>query len=284
MSWIRSAGSGYGQWNYRTRGLAGLHSEAYPEIRESINQLGFPGGSDGKVSACNVGDSGLIPGLGRSPGEGNGNPLQYFCLENPMDGGAWWATVHGVAKCRTWLSDFTSSHQPVSKRVRALGVVGGQWFQSVFPSIPAPNKYTHSQSTLIAAEARKHTASEYTGSWLLRPEKLFPDLDFSALSYAICLLSKGPTALTWGQTEHPEFPKKLLGGWHGLWLYPFVVVLNNCYLFTYLLLSVLGPHKRFLCGLFPSWGKCGLPASVGGRASHCPACSRGMRTRGWLAQ
>ena len=52
---------------------------------------GFPGGSDNKVSACNVGDPGSIPGLGRSPGEGNGNPLQYSCLENSMDGGAWWA-------------------------------------------------------------------------------------------------------------------------------------------------------------------------------------------------
>ena len=50
---------------------------------------------------------GLIPGLGRSPGEGNGNPLQYSCLENPMDGGAWWAAVHGVTKSRTRLSDFT---------------------------------------------------------------------------------------------------------------------------------------------------------------------------------
>ena len=51
--------------------------------------LGFPGGSEGKVSACNVGDPGSIPGLGRSPGEGNGNPLQYSCLENPMDRRAW---------------------------------------------------------------------------------------------------------------------------------------------------------------------------------------------------
>ena len=51
--------------------------------------LGFPGGSDAKASASNVGDLGSIPGLGRSPGEGNGNPLQHFCLENPMDGGAW---------------------------------------------------------------------------------------------------------------------------------------------------------------------------------------------------
>ena len=62
------------------------------------------------VSAWNVGDPGSIPGLGRSPGERNGNPLQYSCLENPMEGGAWWATVHGVAKSRTRLSDFTPSH------------------------------------------------------------------------------------------------------------------------------------------------------------------------------
>ena len=70
--------------------------------------LGFPGGSEGKASACNAGDLGSIPGSGRSPGEGNGNPLQYSCLENSMDRGAWWATVHGVAKSRTGLSGFTS--------------------------------------------------------------------------------------------------------------------------------------------------------------------------------
>ena len=63
--------------------------------------LGFPGGSDSKASACNAGDPGSIPGSGRSPGEGNGNPLQYLCLENSMDGGAWWATVHGVAESDT---------------------------------------------------------------------------------------------------------------------------------------------------------------------------------------
>ena len=65
----------------------------------------FPGGSDGKVSACNAGDPGSIPGSGRSPGEGNGNPLQYSCLENPMDWEACWATVHGVAESDTteWL-------------------------------------------------------------------------------------------------------------------------------------------------------------------------------------
>ena len=60
--------------------------------------MGFPGGSDGKESACNAGDLGLIPGLGGSPGGGNGYSLQYSYLENPVDRGAWWATVHGVAK------------------------------------------------------------------------------------------------------------------------------------------------------------------------------------------
>ena len=63
--------------------------------------VGFPGGSEDKASACSVGDLGSIPGLGRSPGEGNGDLLQYSCLENPMDRGAWWATVHRVTKSRT---------------------------------------------------------------------------------------------------------------------------------------------------------------------------------------
>ena len=65
----------------------------------------FPGGSDGKASAYNAGDPGPIPGLGRSPGEGNETPLQYSFLENPMDGRFWQAIVQGVAKSRTRLSD-----------------------------------------------------------------------------------------------------------------------------------------------------------------------------------
>ena len=68
--------------------------------------LGFPGGSDGKESACSVGDPSSIPGSGRSPGEGNGNPLQYSCLKTPMNGGVWQAIVHEVAKSQTRLSDF----------------------------------------------------------------------------------------------------------------------------------------------------------------------------------
>ena len=62
----------------------------------------------------------MIPGLGRSPGEGNGNPLQYSCLENPMDGGAWWATVHGVAKSQTQLSAFTFTFLQIYSRVLSL--------------------------------------------------------------------------------------------------------------------------------------------------------------------
>ena len=75
-------------------------------MKKSLSiQTDVPGGSDGKESACNVGDPGSIPGLGRSPGEGNGYPLQYSCLENSMNRGAWWATVHGTAKSWTRLSD-----------------------------------------------------------------------------------------------------------------------------------------------------------------------------------
>ena len=75
----------------------------------------FPGGSDSKASAYNVGDLGSIPGSGRSPGEGNGNPLQYSCLENPIDREAWYATGHGVTKSRTRPRDFTFKefHQAV---------------------------------------------------------------------------------------------------------------------------------------------------------------------------
>ena len=73
-------------------------------IRNS--SMGFPAGSDSKESACNAGDLGSNHGLGRFPGEGNGKPLQYSCLENSTDRGVWWATVHGVTKSWTRLRDF----------------------------------------------------------------------------------------------------------------------------------------------------------------------------------
>ena len=78
---------------------------------------GFPGSLVGKESACNAGDLGLIPGLGRYPGDGIGSPLQYSCLENSMDRGAWWATVREVAKSRIQLSD---KHFSILTEVKVL--------------------------------------------------------------------------------------------------------------------------------------------------------------------
>ena len=73
--------------------------------------MGFPCGSDGKEPTRNVGDLGSVPGLGRSPGGGHGNPLQYSCLENPMDRGAWGAIVHGAAKSWTQLKQLSMHTQ-----------------------------------------------------------------------------------------------------------------------------------------------------------------------------
>ena len=80
------------------------------EKKKGVNTIynrGFPGDSDGK-EPCNAGNPGSIPGSGRSLREGNGNPLQYSCLENSMDRGAWRATVHGIANSRRWLSDYST--------------------------------------------------------------------------------------------------------------------------------------------------------------------------------
>ena len=85
---------------------------------------GFSGGSDGKGSAYNAGDLALIPGSGRSPGEGNGNPLQYSCLENSMDRGAWQTTVLGVAKSWTWLSNsHFHFYHPIQPREHLLNSI-----------------------------------------------------------------------------------------------------------------------------------------------------------------
>ena len=80
-----------------------LHLCIYENNGMSLLVLGFPDGLDDKDSACNAGDPSSIPGLGRFPGEGNGYPIQYSCLDNSMDRRAWKATVHGGCKCKTWL-------------------------------------------------------------------------------------------------------------------------------------------------------------------------------------
>ena len=97
--------------------------------------LGFPGGSVVKNLPDSEGDSGSIPGLGRSPEEGQGNPLQYSCLKNPMDRGAWQATVHGVTKSWTRLSDFTfklwSRASLVAQRLKRLPGMWETWVRSL---------------------------------------------------------------------------------------------------------------------------------------------------------
>ena len=106
-----------------TRNFRIMSKKPITEYPSRFNlSLGFLGGSDGKESACNAGDPSLIPGSGRSPGEGNGNPLQYSCLENPMDRGAWWATVHGVTKSWTQLRDYQKDLPTMQEtQVQSLG-------------------------------------------------------------------------------------------------------------------------------------------------------------------
>ena len=111
--------------------------------------LGFPGGSAGKESTCNAGELGLIPGLGRSPGEGKGYPLQYSGLENPMD----CMCDHGVTKSRTQLSDFhfTDAETISRKRSIALELHGGSnhtWAQDIFLAINSTSVW-HSHLTWL---------------------------------------------------------------------------------------------------------------------------------------
>ena len=90
-------------------------SPALPKVSYQLwDYKGFPGGAEVKASACNVGDLGSIPGSGRAPGEGNGNPLQCSCLENPRNRGAWGAAIYGVAQSRTRLKWLSSSSRVTS--------------------------------------------------------------------------------------------------------------------------------------------------------------------------
>ena len=116
-----------------------------------------------KASACNAGDPGLISGWGRSPGEGNGNPLQYSCLENSMDGGAWEATVHGVAKSGTRLSDFTFTFSCLSLKA---------FHGSQVPLRQCPNSRTWCTGFTIFGSGQK---ALYHHQLQLRRLSLWPD-------------------------------------------------------------------------------------------------------------
>ena len=120
---------------------------------------GFPGGSDGEESVCNVGDLGLITGSGRSPGESNGNPLQYSCLENPMDRGAWRATVHRIAKSWTqlkWLSTY-AVEQRVSMSSTTSTLVLNQVMEAEPHDREPGSTHTHSHTHPPPHLPRQHT-------------------------------------------------------------------------------------------------------------------------------
>ena len=133
--------------------------------------LGFPGSSSGKESTCNVGDLGLVPDLGRSPGEGNGNPLQYSCLENSMDGGAWQATVLGLAKSWTRLSNFTLTF-------KGYGVISSAILQALFSAVVSkPILQTHQNNpgslknliVLVSSTPAPRRAGSWRTVFLLPP-------------------------------------------------------------------------------------------------------------------
>ena len=126
------------------------------------------------MSVYNVGDPGSIPGSGRSPGEGNGNPFQYYCLENPIDRGAWKATVHGVTKSRTRLSDFTFTfHLHVLEKEMATHSIVLTWRvpgtgEPVGLQSMGSHRVGHNRSNLaaaVAAETAGQTHSKHYPQW-----------------------------------------------------------------------------------------------------------------------
>ena len=143
-----------------------------------------------KASACNAGDLGSVLGSGRSPGEGNGNPLQYSCLENPMDGGAWWATVHGVTKSRTWLSDFTFTY------------ISNTGFSCIFSRNPKfPKSSVH---TYLFQRTFQVFVLPSSQGWILNRWFTLNSIIFSHISWQMCshtLLSQN-TVISGRNTPH----------------------------------------------------------------------------------
>ena len=125
---------------------------------------GLPGCSDGKASACNARNAGLIPGLGRPHGGRHGNPFQYSCLENPMDRGAWWATVHGIAKNRTLL-------RRLNKQARSIT---GPCFTSHSPDTVSHKLYLSNLFFLWVLTRRPRSCSHH--SFDLHSKKRKPSL------------------------------------------------------------------------------------------------------------
>ena len=129
--------------------------DSYPAKSPTLKH--HPGGTDGKASVYNAGDPGSIPGLGRSPGEENGNPFQYYYLENPMDRGAWQATIHGVTKSLTRLSDFTFTFKiPPGWLIEQRAEQSQPAADRPIPHQRQAGKGSQSQKGAIAAPERHH--------------------------------------------------------------------------------------------------------------------------------
>ena len=124
--------------------------------------MGLPCSSDSKEYACNSGDPGSIPGSGRSPGEGNDNPLQYSCLEDPMDRGTWWATVRGVSKSQTQMSDKQGEVQIVNYWGGSWGLAGREHpcvFSAVCCGIYSHHGHFQASKTGVSCGAGKRCMS-----------------------------------------------------------------------------------------------------------------------------
>ena len=168
-----------------------------------MQHMGFPDGSRIKNLPANARDVYSIPGLGRYPGEGHGNPLQYFCLENPMERGAWWATVYVVAKSWTWLTDWlihTHTHTDLNRKTRGchshhLDCVGSARFLHCnIPISPLPPMLTLKKkklelicnvaliSSLEQSDSDTHT---YLFFQVFYPYRLLQNTEKSSLCYTV---------------------------------------------------------------------------------------------------
>ena len=156
----------------------------------------FPNSSVGQETFCNAGDSGLIPGLGRSPEEGNGNPLQYSCLENPMDGGAWWVTVHGSQRVRhDWVTSLSLLLMDRCCGIKSVPSRPGAISQSIYIAFTAPS---HVPTLAPGAEQKQADGKWDSGRiWARRNRKYWLWTDLSSTWGSYAFFSPNPLDCWW---------------------------------------------------------------------------------------
>ena len=180
------------------------------------------GSSGGRESACSAGDLGSIPGLGRSPGEGDDNPLKYSCLENPMDRGAWWATVYRLAKSQTRLTDtdththtHTHTHPPLMLvSVLPLLLSSSKWFSTLLPEQHFQKPDPASLLLIILQTCHSHKIKARSVTWLINALSTGPLLSLPFLLYL--LSPRTSSALTIFPQWCPPKPQSLKGVSSGL--------------------------------------------------------------------